>query len=245
MRTVYSQAMNTARFCFHGGLSGFLARERRGAEFAYACARAATLKNAIEALGVPHTEVGRIAVNGAPATLDRIVRQGDAVEVHPWDVQPGPRHFLADEHLGGLARFLRMLGFDTEHRPGLDDRALCRLAADEGRVVLSRDRELLKCRDVHLGCYVRERKAEAQLGEVVQRFDLAPHARPFTLCLACNLPLEPATPEQARAYAPQAKLEQYREFRRCPGCGRVFWEGSHFARMRGALARIAPLSPDR
>lgn len=232
--------MNTARFRFHGGLSGFLARERRGAEFAYACARAATLKNAIEALGAPHTEVGRITVNGAPATLDRVVREGDAIEVHPWVAQPSSRRFLADEHLGGLARFLRMLGFDTEHRPGLGDREICRLAAEEARVVLSRDRELLKCREIHLGCYVHERSTEAQLREVVQRFDLAPHARPFTLCLACNLPLGPATPEQARAYAPQAKLAQYRDFRRCPGCARIFWQGSHFARMYRTLAPFIP-----
>lgn len=226
-----------ARFRIHGALQQFLSRRRRGAEFAYRCARAATLKNAIEALGVPHTEVGRLAVNGVPATLDRIVREGDSVEVHPWQTQPSPRRFLADEHLGGLARFLRMLGFDTEHRPGMKDSEICRIASAENRVVLSRDRELLKCRDVHLGCYVHERKAEAQLREVARRFDLAPHARPFTLCLACNLPLEPAGLEQARAYAPQAKLERYRDFRRCPGCAKIFWEGSHFARMRQALAR--------
>ncbi len=229
--------MNTARFRFLGALSGFLPRERRASEFAYTCARAATLKNAIESLGVPHTEVGRIAVNGAPATLDRIVREGDAVDVFPWDSQPSPRRFLADEHLGGLARFLRMMGFDTLHRRGMPDREICRVGAAERRVVLSRDRELLKCREILFGAYVHERKAEAQLREVAARFDLAAHARPFTLCLACNLPLEPATRAQARAYAPEAKLDPYSDFRRCAGCERIYWEGSHFARMREALGR--------
>ncbi len=224
-----------ARFRFHGVLGAFLPRERRGEPFAFACARAATLKNAVEALGVPHTEVGRIAVNGAPATLDRIVREGDVVEAFPWSRQPLAAGFLADAHLGGLARFLRMLGFDTLHRNAFGDEEIRRIAREERRVVLSRDRELLKCREVLFGCYVHALKAEAQLREVAARFGLAARARPFTLCLVCNLALTPASAGEARAYAPQAKLEPYRDFRRCPGCGRVYWEGSHFARMRAAL----------
>ena len=237
----------TAHFRFHGALGGFLPRERRGETFAYACARAATLKNAIETLGIPHTEVARVTVNGMPATLDRIVRLGDSVEVHPWTVQqmPGERRFLADAHLGGLARFLRMLGFDTLHRNALGDEEIRRVAYHERRIVLTRDRELLKCRDIFFGCYVHERKAEAQLREVAARFDLAAHARPFTLCLVCNLPLESASEAQVRAYALPAVLERYRRFYRCAGCERIYWEGSHYARMRDALARIASPRPDR
>lgn len=235
---------STAQFRFHGDLAAFLPRERRGEAFEYACARAATLKNAIEALGVPHTEAARILVNGEPATLSRIVRDGDRVEVYPWAVaggaQPaGERRFIADAHLGGLARFLRMLGFDTVHENALADAEIRRLAWEERRVVLTRDRQLLKCREIFFGCYVRERKPEAQLREVAQRFDLAAHARPFTLCLRCNVLLEPASEEQVRAYALPEVIERYRVFHRCAGCERVYWEGSHFGRMREALARIA------
>lgn len=109
----------------------FLSRDRRGAAFAYTCARAATLKNAIESLGVPHTEVGRLLVNGAPATLARTVRDGDAIEIFSWSRDTGPLpdgefSFLADAHLGALARFLRMLGFDTVHENALSD-AACRV----------------------------------------------------------------------------------------------------------------------
>jgi uncharacterized protein with PIN domain/sulfur carrier protein ThiS len=232
--------MSTAKFRFHGNLREFLPSEMRSIAFAHPCARAATLKNAIEALGVPHTEAARILVNGTPATLDRIVREGDAVEVFPWQRQPlaEPPRFLADAHLGGLARFLRMLGFDTLHRNDFADETIRSLATLERRVVLTRDRELLKCRDIFLGCYVRELKVEAQLREVASRFGLAACARPFTLCLACNVALEPATEAQARAYAPHAKLDQYREFRRCGGCQRIYWEGSHFQRMRAALGQM-------
>jgi len=227
----------TAQFTFHGNLAEFLPRERRGSSFEYGCARAATLKNAIEALGVPHTEAGQFLVNGTPATLNRIVREGDIVEVHAWNCQavPVPLKFIADAHLGGLARFLRMLGYDTLHENAIPDAEIRRLAHEERRIVLTRDRELLKCREIFFGCYVHALKPEAQLREVVARFDLAAHARPFTLCLCCNLLLDQATAEQVRAYAPEAVLEIHRVFHRCAGCGRIYWEGSHFARMRAVL----------
>lgn len=230
--------MATARFTFHGELAEFLPRERRRLSFEYACARAATLKNAIEALGIPHTEAAQFLVNGTPATLNRIVRDGDIIEVHAWNRQSvaGPLRFIADAHLGGLARFLRMLGFDTLHENAIPDADIRRLAHAEQRIVLTRDRELLKCREILFGCYMHALKPEAQLREVAARFDLAAHARPFTLCLCCNLPLDEATEEQVRAYAPEAVLEQYRVFYCCAGCGRIYWEGSHYARMRAVLA---------
>lgn len=232
--------MATAWFRFHGELHAFLPRARRGESFPHACARAATLKNAVEALGVPHTEAARLLVNGLPATLDRIVREGDEVEVFPWSekdvAQPDiERRFVADAHLGGLARFLRMLGFDTIHENALPDAEIRRLAWEERRIVLTRDRELLKCREIHFGCYVHERKPEAQLREMAARYGLAAHAHPFTLCLACNVELEPASEAQVRAYAPPEVLEHYRVFHRCAGCERIYWEGSHFARMRAVL----------
>lgn len=231
----------TGRFRCYGILGHFLPRERRGQWFVQSCARAATLKNAIEALGVPHTEIGRVTVNGMPASPDRLVRNGDAIEVYPWTVQPlpdGQARFAADAHLGGLARFLRMLGFDTWHERAPSDSLLRRLAHEQRRVLLTRDRELLKCRDVLFGCYVHERKPEAQLVEVVVRFELATRMRAFSRCLACNVPLRAATREDARRYAPQAELSRYVEFRRCPACERVYWPGSHYARMQAALGRL-------
>lgn len=234
--------MASAIFRFHGILGEFLAREHRGQAFAHACARAATLKNAIEALGVPHTEAGRVEVNGRPASLGQALREGDRVEVHPWvfEALPGRPRFVADAHLGALARFLRMLGYDTRHDNAYADAEILRIVGEEGRIALSRDRELLKCRGIQRGCYVHERKPEAQLREVAGRYDLIEGARPFTLCLACNLPLEPATTDEARAYAPPAVLERQAGFQRCGACRRIYWPGTHYERMRQALARILP-----
>jgi uncharacterized protein with PIN domain/sulfur carrier protein ThiS len=229
--------MASASFRFHGELNAFLARERRGVVFATSCARAATFKHAIEALGVPHTEVMRVTVNGAPATLSRIVREGDAVEVFPPEAAATgetPR-FFADAHLGGLARLLRMLGFDVAFDPALHDRGIVVLVGEERRVLLSRDRELLKCREVLHGCYVRALKPESQLAEVAARYALEGHMRPFTRCLHCNLALHTLDRSAVRGRVPDGIVEKYDEFVRCPGCDRIYWQGTHWEHMRAML----------
>lgn len=232
--------MTTARFRFTDPLASFLKPERRGATFAYECARAANLKNAIEALGVPHTEVGAVRVNGVAATLQRAVREGDEIEVFAYaEPETGSASvFLADAHLGGLARFLRMLGFDTLHDPALADPDIRRIAHDERRVVLTRDRDLLKCREIERGCYVRALKPEAQLREVAARYRLGERARAFTLCLHCNLPLAPIGKAAVAGRVPQRVLELHLAFTHCRGCDRVYWPGSHYERMQAALGKI-------
>lgn len=231
--------MATATFRFHGELVQFLARERRGIAFAHGCARAATVKHAIESLGVPHTETGRLTVNGRPATIARIVREGDSIEVFPHqpagaEMQGAP-DFVADGHLGGLARMLRMLGFDTLYENAIADREIVELAWRERRVILTRDRELLKCREVLRGCFVHARKPETQLQEVAARYRLERSMRPFTLCLHCNLRLEAVERGAVKESVPERIAERYAEFVRCPGCERIFWRGSHWERMREML----------
>ena len=235
-------SMASASFRFRGDLSRFIKREYRERAFSYACARAATLKNAIEALGVPHTEVGLVTVNGEPATLQRIVREGDAIEVHPWEMRKvgSVPIFLADVHLGGLARYLRMAGFDTLHTQHIDDAEIRTISAREGRIVLTRDRELLKCREIGSGYYVRVLKAEAQLREVAARYGLAALARPFTLCLECNLPLQPVEKARIAARLPEQVSQLHDSFMHCHGCDRVFWPGSHYERMVATLRGLLP-----
>jgi uncharacterized protein with PIN domain len=239
--------MTVATFRFYGELNDFLARERRGGAFAAPCARAATTKHMIEALGVPHTEVALVLLNGAPAALDELLEDGDRVAVYPrftrLDVAdaglpqrpPGRVRFVADAHLGGLARLLRMAGFDTIYRNTLTDDEIEALALDEGRAVLTRDRELLKRRGVDIGCYVRALKAEAQLREVVDRFGLAERLRPFTLCMSCNAPLRPVAKADVLALLPPRVADTQNEFRTCDCCGRVYWKGSHWQRMACVL----------
>ena len=244
------------RLRFYEELNDFLAPALRKREFDYACARAASVKNAIEAVGVPHTEVELILVNGESVDFSCRLRDGDHVSVYPtferFDIAPLLRlrerplrqpRFIADVHLGGLARLLRMVGFDTLHDSGYRDAEIRAVAGAEHRIVLTRDRELLKCRDVTHGCYVRALKPAAQLREVVERLQLGSHLAPFTRCLRCNLPLVPATGEEARSKVPPAIAAEYARFARCPGCGRVYWKGGHWRRMRELLARSLGEAP--
>lgn len=249
--------MVTATFRFHGELNDFLPPPRRRRDFAAGCAREATAKHMIEALGVPHTEVALILVNDEPAGLDHRLRDGDRVAVYPGFQAPGvappPRpgdrppdrpRFIADAHLGGLARLLRLAGFDTLYDNGIQDRDLVALAHDQGRVVLSRDVELLKRREVGHGCYVHALKPEAQFREIVARLDLAGGARPFSLCLSCNAPLRPVAKARVLERLPERVRERHERFATCPVCGRVFWEGSHWRRMTAVLARALGQGPE-
>ncbi len=243
--------MAVATFRFYEELNDFLAPERRKVEFSYACARRATVKNAIEALGVPHTEVELILVDGESVDFSHIVGEGERISVYPvfeaFDVRPVLRlrpaplrrlRFIADAHLGGLARFLRMLGFDTRYDNAFYDSEVRRIAAGEDRIVLTRDRALLKCADVTHGCFVHARKPEEQIREIVQRLQLEHEARPFTLCLTCNAPLEPVAKSAVVDRIPPKAAEFYERFSTCRVCNGIFWEGSHWKRMRMVLAGL-------
>ncbi len=243
--------MTTVTFRFYEELNDFLAPERRRREFDRACARAATVKHEIEALGVPHTEVELVLVNGESVGFEHLLRDGDRVAVYPkfeaLDIAPLLRvrewplrvtRFVADAHLGGLARRLRMTGFDTHYDNAIDDSEVARLSVDEGRIVLTRDRELLKRRAITHGCYVRALQPEQQLREVFGRLDLAGSARPFTLCLSCNVPLRRIDKAQVAATLPPIALEIYDRFSICDRCGCVFWEGSHWKRMRAIVDEL-------
>lgn len=234
--------MVIATFQFHGELNRFLARERRGREFSCLCAQAATTKHMIEALGVPHTEIGCLSVNGEPAGLARLIKEGDVVKIYPASRshETAPRHFIADAHLGGLAHLLRMAGFDTLYDNRFPDDEIEAIAMREERIVLTRDRELLKRRGVLRGCYVHSLKSEQQLHELFTRLDLAAHAQPFTICLHCNAPLQAIDKALVQNRIPPAVRRHQHDFSTCQACRRVFWKGSHWRRMQSMLEALLP-----
>lgn len=243
--------MVTATFRFYEELNDFLPRERRKRDFDCVCAREATTKHMIEALGVPHTEVELILVNGESVGFDHRLRDGDRVAVYPrfeaLDIRPLLRlremplrntRFVADAHLGGLAKLLRLAGFDTLYDNHFHDDDIVATAAREGRIVLTRDIELLKRKDVTHGCYVHALKPEQQLLEIFRRLDLTASAKPFSLCLECNAPLRPIAKSEVLERLPESVREQHEHFATCDICRRVFWEGSHWRRMRTLLAGV-------
>lgn len=247
----------TATFRFYDGLGDFLPRERRGRAFSTACAREATVKHMIEALGVPHTEVELVLVNGESSGFGRLLREGDRVAAYPafglLDVRPlqclrtWPEErlrFVADAHLGALARLLRMAGYDTLYDNGYHDDEIERIAREEARVLLTRDRELLKRRTVELGCYLHALDPTEQLGELFARLRLGAGMRPFSLCLRCNLPLRPVAKDDVLDRLPPRVAASHEEFTLCDNCGRVYWKGSHHARMQGLLEDVAAPAAD-
>ncbi|AET90326.1 MULTISPECIES: Mut7-C RNAse domain-containing protein [Caballeronia] len=247
--------MVKARFHFHRELNDFLARSQRGHTFACACAKSSSTKHMIEALGVPHTEVEVIVRNGVATGFDTLIEANDLIEVYPTGHAPegmangalllrpplpaGGLRFIADAHLGGLAQLLRLAGFDTRYDNNFPDEEIEQLAQDEARIVLTRDRELLKRRSVLRGCYVRALQPDEQFREVSARFDLAPHVRAFRLCLMCNAPLRPAGPGDIDGRVPEGVRERHSRFVTCDVCRRVFWEGSHWRRMRAHIDALA------
>lgn len=241
--------MATATFAFHGELNRFLAPGQRGRRCTHGCPPGATLKHMIEALGVPHTEVDAILVNGVGAGFARAVAPGDCIEVFPHGMPldggphvplrpPHSARFVADAHLGRLARNLRMLGIDVLYRNDYSDAEMARIAGSEDRIVLTRDRDLLIRKEIVHGCFVHATDDEAQLAQVLRRFDLGAGLRPFSRCLVCNEPLRRIARTEVQLRVPARSYAAHQHFYECLSCGRVYWEGSHVERMRLRLSNL-------
>lgn len=231
--------MVTATFRFYEELNDFLPVGRRHQAFETPCARAATAKHMIEALGAPHTEANLVRVNGMDADLGHLLAEGDRVEVFPGPATPPePVRFIADAHLGGLAKLLRMAGFDTLYDNYFHDVDIALISSSQHRIVLTRDRDLLMRKEIVHGCYVRALKAEPQAQQVLARYGLGCKAQPFTLCLYCNAPLQRVAKADVESALPPQVRALHQDFSRCNMCGRVYWKGSHWQRMDILLQRL-------
>jgi len=243
--------MPQVQFRFYAELNDLLSQPGRGLSFTHDFETAASLKDAIEAFGVPHTEVDLILANGEPAAFSHLLRHGDRISVYPvfrsLDLAPlthlQPRsedemRFVLDTHLGKLAAHLRMLGFDSLYGHDCRDEELAQLSAQEQRTLLSRDRGLLKRSLVTRGYLVRAAQPREQLVEVLRRFNLSGSVAPFRRCLACNCLLQVVSKDLICHRLPSETRKHYDEFHICPGCDRLYWKGSHYQRMVGLIARM-------
>lgn len=234
----------TATFRFYAELNDLLPPARRYRAFQVRFELPRSVKDMIEGLGVPHTEVDLLLINGESVGFDYLVHDGDYVSVYPVfesldisslvRVRPEPlreTRFVLDTHLGKLATYLRLLGFDTLYRNDYDDRELARISAEEGRILLTRDRGLLKRNRVIHGHLVRANQPRPQLREVLQRFDLYEDLDPFSRCLRCNGLLQPVAKEEVIERLEPGTRRHYDRFWRCVQCGQVYWRGPHYQRM--------------
>jgi len=238
---------------FYAELNDFLPPRRRQVEFEHVLAEHASVKHVIETLGVPHTEVDLVLVDGRSVDFAYRVQDGDRISVYPvfesFDisalerVRPRPLReprFVLDVHLGRLAGYLRMVGFDALYRNDYDDATLADLSRSERRILLTRDRGLLKRSAVTHGYLLRASDPREQLAEVVRRFDLTGLIAEFTRCMRCNGVLAPVAKATIEHRLLPKTRRYYDEFAVCRDCERIYWKGSHYEDMRKRLAGLAP-----
>lgn len=243
--------MASAQFRFYEELNDFLPPKKRKVYFNHPCNGRNTIKDIIEALGVPHTEIDLILVNGQSVDFSYIVQDGDHISVYPmfelFDITPLVRlrpqplrvsRFVLDVHLGKLARYLRLLGFDTLYRNDYDDSELARLSSVKRRILLTRDRGLLKRRIITHGYYIRATDPSSQLQEVLKRFDLFRCVHSFRRCIRCNGLLATVPKEQIIARLERNTRRYFNQFWICSDCQQIYWQGSHYIRMQKLVADV-------
>ncbi|GGU60135.1 Mut7-C RNAse domain-containing protein [Streptomyces lavendofoliae] len=223
---------------FAPGLGLFVAARRRTGRSAVVTDGVSTLGHVVESLGVPLTETGRLLVDGRPVAPAHIPAAGEHVHVlgveRPQRVPGAPLRFLLDVHLGTLARRLRLLGVDAAYESeDIGDPALAAWSARERRVMLSRDRGLLRRRELWAGAYVYSDQPDDQLRDVLERF--APRLAPWKRCTACNGPLTDADKDAVRERLEQGTRRTYDVFAQCTACDRVYWRGAHHARLEAIV----------
>ena len=237
-----------AEFRFYEELNDFLPDEKFKKTFTYEFNGKPSIKDAIEAIGVPHTEVDLILVNQNSVEFDYHLCHGDQVAVYPkfesLDIfllvrlrkQPlRESRFVLDVHLGKLARLLRLLGFDSLYRNNYADAEIVRISVAEKRIVLTRDQGLLKNKQVTHGYWLRSAIPEIQIREIVQRFDLSSQMKPFQRCPVCNGTICPIPNSEIATRVPPKSAGYYNEFFECQSCGKVYWKGSHYQNIRKKL----------
>ena len=235
-----------ATFRFFGALNDFLRPTRKEVWISYTFDGSPAVKDAIEAMGVPHPEVQEIRINDAAAAFYTRLQPGDRFEVYPADIRAandpaenssGAR-FILDVHLGKLAKNLRMLGFDTSYENNYSDKTIVEAAATENRIVLTRDVVLLKNKAIERGYWLRSQHAGEQLTEVIRRFGLSHQFRPFERCIACNGHIVAVPKTKVWELLPPKTKLYYDEFFQCTSCKRVYWKGSHYERMLQFIKQV-------
>ena len=234
---------------FYAELCELLPRRHRSGRISHRLIESQTVKDLVESYGVPHTEVEVILADGVSVGWEHRPRAGARISVFPvfeaFDVRPLVRlrpaplretRFVLDGHLGTLARRLRLLGFDCVYARDADDKDLVEVSQAELRIILTRDRCLLRRRAVSHGYLVRSDQPDEQVREIIRRFQLDSSLEPFTRCPACNGQLVPVEKAAIEHRLPPGTRRTYDDFRTCPDCGRDYWRGAHRTHLERLVA---------
>lgn len=236
-------------FIFKGNLNELLTKKyKKDIQVYYEIKRRVSIKDVLESFGIPHTEIGEIKVNNIFATFDYIVKGSDYVEVFPNIIpvdifspgflRPDPLddiRFVVDVNVGKLAGLLRLLGFDVLYKNSLDDEEIATISFIQRRIVLTRDKGLLKRKIIVFGHLIRESHPYKQLEEVVAFYDLNRYKKPFSRCMICNSILERIDKKLIQNRLEPLTNRFYNKFLICAGCKKIYWEGSHMANIEKNL----------
>jgi len=243
--------MKTVHFRFYEELNDFLTPEKRKTRFEHHFIDRASVKDMIESLGVPHTEIDFILANGKSVDFSYLVNDGDEISIYPvfesidisevQHLRAKPLRepkFVLDVHLGKLARYMRMIGLNTAYMNNSTDDELIETSLKEKRALLTKDRGILKRNEITHGYWIRNENTEEQLREVVERFDLKNQIKEFTRCLECNLTLIEIKKEKIIERLPPKVKDWQNEFYFCEKCDKIYWKGTHIDRMKNIIRRI-------
>lgn len=241
---------------FFSELNDFLPADQKNTTFNVEVKKTRSVKDLIESVGVPHPEIDLITVNGESVNFNQLIEGGEQICVYPKSnsagisplihIQPETYHeqgFVLDVHLGKLAGYLRMFGFDTLYRNDYDDPTLAEISASENRILLSRDRKLLMRKQVRYGYIVRSDKPRQQIAEVLTRFELFEYQPEIARCMECNGIIHAVTKQQIDSQLLPLTRKHYDHFYQCGSCKKIYWEGSHFAKMQTLINHIKAEKP--
>jgi uncharacterized protein with PIN domain len=243
--------IRTSYFRFYEELNDFLPPQFHKKIYPFSFSGTPSVKNIIETIGVPHTEVDLILADGTSVGFEHQLKGGEQVSVYPVfesiDISPIIKlrtkplrkiRFVVDVNLGKLAKKLRLLGFDTYYKNTLEDDEIVKISIAEKRIILTRDIGILKNGKVTHGFYIRSDDPKAQLNEVIERLQLRNLFKPFTRCSQCNDKLKRIQKEHLINRIPEDTLRYYKIFWECNGCRQIYWEGSHFDKINNWIEKM-------
>jgi len=229
------------RIKFHGSCRDFLETSACHEWVEYRFDDKPSVKDTIEAMGVPHPEVGGIRVNQAWVGFNYSLADEDVIDVFPSPHESqllpykpdGETVFLLDVHLSKLARYLRMAGFSCLHQAeDLGDALLAHLSKTHDYILLTRDLGLLKRGDVRYARWVRSTDPYEQFCEIVSHYQLARQFRPFSRCVKCDGNIKDIDKPLVEGLVPNSVFETQVSFRQCAGCEQIYWKGTHYEKIQ-------------
>lgn len=240
---------------FYEELNDFLPKSVRKKDIEYSFPGRRSVKDLIEAIGVPHVEIDLILVNGESVDFSYVVKDGDRISVYPvfetFAIDGVSRllqsplrdtKFVLDVHLGKLARRMRLLGLDTDYKKERDDIELADISERENRVLLTRDVQLLKRKNISRGIFVRNTDPDRQIVEILDRFDLWSACNPYERCIECNEKISTFSFEDnlslLKEKVPEGVLSWCKKFYICSSCEKIYWKGSHYQKLQKIIEDI-------